>query len=361
MRRSSRAGVCLLLALLAAGCVRFGSRNVVPDSFNYNEAIAETASDQMLLNLVRMRYQQVPTFLTVGSVLTQYVYNGSLGVQGAAGDGNGFPMSSVGGSGALRYIERPTITFNPLSGQDFAQRLLAPVPSEQLLALIRSGWPADLLLFVGLQDLNGIHNIPFDQTPSRETFGGVMAFRRVVDLLLGLLQRGAIRIERPPAQPHQADSSYLVLQSNGDPETDALLAEFRSSLRLDPRRDRFRVTDHRGPPARDELSMHVRSLLAMMSFLAYGVEVPNDHANRVAPISHPEAAKLLPTLVPLRIRSSDEKPDDAYAAVEYDDYWFYVAYDDHTSKETFSLLSYLFQLQSPATPLSTPLVTVPTG
>jgi hypothetical protein len=42
------------------------------DSFNYNEAISRSSSEQILINLVRLRYREVPVFLAVGSVLTQY-------------------------------------------------------------------------------------------------------------------------------------------------------------------------------------------------------------------------------------------------------------------------------------------------
>jgi hypothetical protein len=63
-----------------SGCTSFGPYRVAPDRFNYNEAIAASANEQMLLDLVRLRYQDVPVFLVVSSVLTQYVYSCNAGI-----------------------------------------------------------------------------------------------------------------------------------------------------------------------------------------------------------------------------------------------------------------------------------------
>ncbi len=66
----------ITLCLFLPACGRFGPRQIPRDSFNYNEAIARSSNEQMLINLVRLRYREVPVFLAVGSVLTQYFYGG---------------------------------------------------------------------------------------------------------------------------------------------------------------------------------------------------------------------------------------------------------------------------------------------
>jgi len=68
----------IMLCLFLPACGRFGPRQVPRDSFNYNAAIARSSNEQMLINLVRLRYREVPVFLAVGSVLTQYFYGGEL-------------------------------------------------------------------------------------------------------------------------------------------------------------------------------------------------------------------------------------------------------------------------------------------
>lgn len=48
------------------------------DRFDYNQAIVQSTNEQMLLNMVRLRYSEPPVFLAVNSVLTQYIYPLSL-------------------------------------------------------------------------------------------------------------------------------------------------------------------------------------------------------------------------------------------------------------------------------------------
>jgi hypothetical protein len=107
--------------LVPSGCAAFGPRHVSSDRFNYNEAVARSTREQMILNLVRLRYLEVPVLLTFSSVLTQYVYAGNVGVSGTENLGG---LDLVGGNAGLVYSERPTITYLPLGGQAFAAQML---------------------------------------------------------------------------------------------------------------------------------------------------------------------------------------------------------------------------------------------
>ena len=78
-----------LLPLFLGGCSSFGPKRVASDRFDYNAAIARSANEQMLLNLVRLRYREVPVFLALSSVLTQYTYLGQVGVGGSSGRATG--------------------------------------------------------------------------------------------------------------------------------------------------------------------------------------------------------------------------------------------------------------------------------
>ncbi|MEE8264182.1 MAG: hypothetical protein V3R40_02880, partial [Gammaproteobacteria bacterium] len=133
-----------LLPWLVLSACAIGPSRVPSDRFNYNEAIARSSNEQMLLNLVRLRYRDTPIFLAVASVLQQYIYSGILEVSGAVGTAGGFGADTIGATADLVYIERPTITYAPLTGDEFAQQLLTPIPSELLFSLVQSGWPPDL-------------------------------------------------------------------------------------------------------------------------------------------------------------------------------------------------------------------------
>ena len=55
------------LAALLAGCASVGPPTVARDRFEYVEAISKSWKAQMLLNLVKVRYSDVPVFLDVTS------------------------------------------------------------------------------------------------------------------------------------------------------------------------------------------------------------------------------------------------------------------------------------------------------
>ena len=63
--------------LVLAGCAtRVGPRTIPPARFNYNEMIARSLNEQLLLNLVRLRYRDTPLFVDVGGVVAQYTVTG---------------------------------------------------------------------------------------------------------------------------------------------------------------------------------------------------------------------------------------------------------------------------------------------
>ena len=60
------------MSIAVGACGSFGADRVPADRFDYSEALLQSSEEQMLANLVRIRYLRVPTFLEVSSVLTQY-------------------------------------------------------------------------------------------------------------------------------------------------------------------------------------------------------------------------------------------------------------------------------------------------
>ena len=353
--------VALMGCVLVSACTSLGSRNVPVDQFDYNQAIGRSANQQMLLNLVRSRYRDVPVFLAVSSVLTQYVYSGSLGVNGASGRANGFNQYSIGGNAGLLYIERPTITYSPMTGEEFARELLTPIPDETIFSLFQSGWPAEELLNLTLERLNRLENVSFQPVPSTENIERSIEFRKAVRLVIELGKQKALEMER-----ESTDSSgqrYLVFQENVSPETRQIIDELKATLDLDRKRSVFKVTQRLVRRQPDEIAIKTRSLLAMMGQLSQGVQIPEEHASEqrveLMAVSSDDTTTRL--LVPLRIQSASERPADAFVAVKYQDYWFYIPHGDHNSKRIFGLLTYLFQLQAPQAPTGAPLITVPAG
>jgi hypothetical protein len=351
----------IMLSLLLPACSRFGPRQIPVDSFNYNAAIARSSNEQMLINLVRLRYREVPVFLAVGSVLTQYFYGGEAIASAAFGKLTDHSADKFfGARGRMVYFERPTITYSPLAGQEFTQQLLTPIPGELLFSLVQSGWPPEQLLMMGLERLNHLENIHFGAVPSKESLEGLRIFNHAVQLMVELSRRRVLEIQN---NKETLNTNSFVLEQAKDDDTRALIDELRSMLGLDPDHSSFRVTKRVIGRKPDEITVRVRSLLTLMGFLSRGIEIPAAHIDekRIVEMTLPDDPELRSLLFPLKIHSSVDRPADVFVAVRHHDHWFYITHTDHMSKQAFSLLTYLFQMQAPQAQTLGPMITVPTS
>ena len=110
-------------------CTSIGPSTIPRDRFDYNDAIKTSWKEQMLTNMVAIRYGESPVFLNVSSVIAQYGLETSARV--GAGVNNSFiGDDSLQGNATAVWSERPTITYTPVEGQDFAINLLNEVKQE---------------------------------------------------------------------------------------------------------------------------------------------------------------------------------------------------------------------------------------
>src|SRR5216683_5232891 len=67
----------LLLALSGTGCANFGPKALERTHGRYNEAVRLVEEEQLLGNLVHLRYNECPLNLNVNSIAAQYELTGS--------------------------------------------------------------------------------------------------------------------------------------------------------------------------------------------------------------------------------------------------------------------------------------------
>lgn len=348
------AGIVALGATLCA-CNSLGPRQLPLDRFDYNTAIANSASEQMLLNLVRLRFSEAPTFLAVNSVITQYVWTGEAGVSGGSGENLNFPAWTVGGSANARYVERPTVTYSPLSGQEFATQLISPVRADVVFSLVSSGWPPDQLLRMTLQRVNGIENIGFAEAHDA-SHQSDSRFSNMTDLIIRLAKCDAIELVRAGAPGHE--ELYLDFAEDPDTETQALIGEFKTMVGLADGRSRYRVTRKIVGRAPDEITIRMHSLLELMGLLSAGVaETPESGRADVAAAEPQNVGRD----VQLRVGCHRLRPEGAFVAVRYGTNWYEISRADQQSMRAFGLLLYLFQVQASQNQGAGPLLTVPVG
>jgi len=108
--------ICFFLAFLTAGCSSLGARAMKGERVNLNVALQQTGDEQLLLNLVRLRYRDTPSFLEVSSISTQSTFEASLegGVELERTEVNTDVCSFIGNTG---YATQPTLTYTPLQGE----------------------------------------------------------------------------------------------------------------------------------------------------------------------------------------------------------------------------------------------------
>jgi hypothetical protein len=90
---------------------------------DYLTAVSESWKEQTLLNIVRMRYGDAPTFVDVSSVIAAYAFQGQLLATGQIRSNvtNTIPSNLVIVGGNATYGDRPTITYTPVAGDKFAR------------------------------------------------------------------------------------------------------------------------------------------------------------------------------------------------------------------------------------------------
>ena len=101
------------MILLITGCTHIGPQTVPRDRFDYNSAIANSWKEQTLLNIVKLRYADMPLFVEVASVVSGYTLEGSVSLGGTVSSTTAVQgdFLSLGTSG--KYTDRPTITYAP--------------------------------------------------------------------------------------------------------------------------------------------------------------------------------------------------------------------------------------------------------
>ena len=362
MKKNNILRVCLtnffvLYGLISCGSI--GHQKVPSDSFNYNEAIGHASNQQMLLNLVRLRHYDVPVFLSISSVLTQYVYSGRIGVDASTGNSGGFNDDSVGIESNLLYFERPTITYSPLSGQEFAQQLLEPIDRDTMFSLAQSGWPAEQILIMGIERLGPFKNITID-TSRQENEESLVAFVEAIQILLELSINNAIELRQSFDTDKAGRKAFtLYFDHEASQQSQQLWMKFKQKLQLDSSRNQFFVVDKVMGVQSDEVLVRTRSLLALMSHLAHGIDI--DDATAASNNAIFQNQWLRSKLVPMTVLKSKDSPANAFVSVKYNNEWYSIENTDDKSKQTFGMLTYIYLLQSPKPPTAGPLVTVPTN
>jgi len=345
----------LALASLTA-CASIGPGTVPRDRFDYSAAVAQSWKQQALLNIVKARYADSAVFLDVGQIVSGYTVQGTV----TGNYGQNYPFGAPGnltnyGVGVQgTFIDRPTITYTPLTGQQYMKGLFTPIAPSSVLFLIQAGYAADAVMLMTVESINGLYNRSV--VPARVNAGDP-GFFEVVDILRRIQRTGEVgmRVEMAKGSKETTLMTFRRRESDGEISSDR--AKLRGLLKLDSNVDEYQVSYGTGSGGGSRIDLATRSIVQILQELAGTVDVPKSHLDDGSVFPVPpsnEAAKPL-----MHVRSGTSRPENPFAAVQYQGHWFWIDRTDMPSKRTFAFLMALFNFADTGKPENLPLVTIP--
>jgi len=158
-------------------------------------------------------------------------------------------------------------------------------------------------------------------------------------------------------------TTSIVFSKKVSPAIEAERNEVRRLLGLDPQADELNVVYGSVAANNKEIAMLTRSVLEILTDLSSYIDVPaTDVAQkRTYPAPAPELANGVPVPPLIRIFSSRQRPDDAFAAVPYGQEWYWIDDKDFPSKRLFSFILFLLNLTDTGEKQGAPIITIPAG
>ena len=417
MQSRSAVRTCGFLVMsLLAGCT-IGPAVYESSFTQYNDAVRKTMDEQMLANLVRMRYYESPMFLQVASLNTTFSVGATAGASAASVSGGSDTLgANIGGS----YSESPTISFSMPESEKYYGRLLAPLSAAQVTSLVLAGFDSELVFRTAVRGMNGLQNLNAEfessfQVPEahnnfREALTLIKKLRaeRMVDLELGgketawsspvklsatsdlsqVLLLGAASyamsndaeiVGYPDGtwQTHRYEK-HMALRFAPASKNSHDAQRLKELLALKPEHYNFSIVEAelvnaekargvlgQSPGALDpnviwvEIGLRGRSMLEIMQVASKEVQVPEDDTKvSAAGVDQKNSTDATDWLT---IKSSESAPSNNSLKIQYRDHWFYIDDADLTSRRTFAMLSALFAVVGGTVPGAHPVLTLPVG
>ena len=412
---SRQAPVAAFLCALLAGCASIGPEALQQNRLQYNEIVKTTSEEQLLLNIVRLRYTDTPSSLSVSTIAAQFERSQNLSIVPfftAAGADSNRSYAAVLPQAGVAAADRPTISLTPLDDQEFTRKLFTPIPLDGIIYLAKTTWPISTVFRLYLENLNWVPNAQTASGPTPRIAPDFANFRRGVDALESLQARSRIvfgveeRTETvagplPAAtvtardvveaakngyiyrQEDKGGSWTLVKKSQQpvlliDPAAvdSAEMREVARTFRLKPGLAKYDITQEALSPFPStypaegvaSIDLETRSLLQALYYVSHGIEIPPEHTSRgLVTITHDDVGRvfdwqqLTAGLFRVRHVQSEQRPPQAHVAVPYLGYWFYIDRTDQDTKATFSLLMELARLELTGKTGPGPVLTLPVG
>ncbi|MDJ0958800.1 MAG: hypothetical protein QNI91_18175 [Arenicellales bacterium] len=346
----------VFIVMAVVGCTSIGPKTIPRDRSDYIDSVATSWKRQTLLNIVKLRYADAPVFLEVAQIVSGYTVQSTIAAEAGLTDFQDRVLLEAEGS----FTDRPTVTYSPLTGDNFVRKLLSPIPPGAVLSLIQAGWAADLVLRTTVQAVNGQRNqsgLEPRQTPGDEDF------YLLIELLREIQRSGAFGMRVEERDDIKDTTVLFFYHETLDPNVAVMISSLKDVLGLDPQAQRFKVAYGAIPSGKDEIAILTRSAIQIMMEIASYIEVPPQHltdnlTRQTTAVETDIEAEITPLI---RIKSGPEKPAATFAEVEYEDHWFWIEAGDFGSKRIFTFLMLILMLSETGQGGKLPVLTIPAG
>ena len=203
--------LCIVLSafLILTGCASFGSISLNKAVIKYDNTVLQSEQEILLLNIIRMHYDQPPHFTAASSIAATFTLS-YAGGSNSSFTNNTKPANSPAYTSAsgltlgATVSENPTITITPMQGKDFAQRLLQPIDTKfvSTILLQQGGNKIDKMLrlisssfyMVGPKDTKSLFERISKDLKEKTTYG--YPFTSLEDQLEGLSPEQSKTLEK---------------------------------------------------------------------------------------------------------------------------------------------------------------------
>jgi hypothetical protein len=350
--------VILTSAVLAfLGCAAVGPRSISMGRADYNSAINRTENEQLLMAIVKGRYGETTSLLSVQSVAANVRFSARADVEFGFGPESSYAGNLVPFSGGGAYEENPTITYAPIHGEKYIRQLLSPIGLDILLLIVRAREAKENSYFsVLVKQVNDLQNPDFidGSSPPPDS-----RFKRFVELSRKLHRAGVLHW----LADQRKEVAFDIYINGYAPTHSEQVREYLHLLGLPMPTDSsegivlpayFAIKGRKW----DGIAISTRSTGELVEILRAAVDIPDKHREEGLTIEYPPMGLVGRDV---HIRSSEAKPARAVVAVKHRGYWFYIDDTDMHTKLFYQLVRILwsFSIANSMDTTPAPLLTIP--
>ena len=254
-RRSPLLPCLVLLGLI--GCTSIGPPTLRRDRLDYADAMADASKRETLMNIVKLRYGDTPSMVTVNQLVAGYTLEGRVDL------GSGLPHQHLRPLGRRQLRHRRDLQRSPDGhlhadqGRRFRPGHAEPDSAERAVRDARGRErPADLTLGLGVQSINGLSNWTAD---ARGDHARRCRFAEVLELLGELRSDGVLGFRFDTQTGPR--TVYLLLEGPEGQPLDPRARRLLELLGLDPDLRSFPIRFGFGEGRAAEIRIYTRSLI----------------------------------------------------------------------------------------------------